>query len=49
MQDDIIDYLLKDPDRRAKLYLIAAGALILSTIMIIIGMFIFIAHILGFI
>ena len=49
MQGDVIEYLLKDPDRRAKLYLLAVGAVILTTIMIIVGMFILIAHVLGLI
>jgi hypothetical protein len=44
MSVDPIEYLLKDPDRRAKLYLLAVGALIMSTIFIIIGMFILIAY-----
>ena len=43
MREDPIEYLLKDPDRRAKLYLLVVGALIMSTIFIIIGMFILIA------
>jgi hypothetical protein len=44
MSVDPIEYILKDPDRRAKLYLLAVGALIMSTIFIIIGMFILIAY-----
>lgn len=49
MQVDPIEYLLKDPDRRAKLYLVVVGGMILSTVLIVIGMFILIAQILGLI
>jgi hypothetical protein len=42
MSVDPIEYMLKDPDRRAKLYLLAVGALIMSTIFIVIGMIILI-------
>ncbi len=33
---------VKDPDNRAKLFLIVAGAMILSTILIVVGTIIFI-------
>jgi len=46
---DPIEDLLKDPDRRAKIYLIAAGLMILSTVLITIGTIIFIISMLGII
>lgn len=49
MEGDVIEYLLDDPDRRAKLYMVAVGAVIMSTIIIVIGMFILIAYALGLI
>jgi hypothetical protein len=49
MEGDIIEYLLDDPDRRAKLYMVAVGAVIMSTVIIVIGMFILIAYVLGLI
>jgi hypothetical protein len=44
--DPIEDYF-KDPDRRAKLYLLMTGAMILSTILITIGAIIFILIVVG--
>jgi hypothetical protein len=38
--------IMKDPDKRAKLYLYLAGAMILSTIAIVIGTFFFILRVL---
>jgi hypothetical protein len=37
---------VKDPDNRAKLFLIVAGAMILSTILIVVGTIIFILRLL---
>lgn len=37
---------IKDPDNRAKLFLIVAGAMILSTILIVVGTIIFILRLL---
>lgn len=43
-----LDYedIMKDPDKRAKLYLFFAGAMILSTIAIVIGTIFFILRVL---
>jgi hypothetical protein len=41
LSEYIEDYL-NDPDKRAKLYLYLAGAMILSTVLIVIGTIIFI-------
>ncbi|MCC7558075.1 MAG: hypothetical protein KO217_05255 [Methanobacteriaceae archaeon] len=49
MTIDPIEDLLKDPDRRAKIYLIAAGLMIVSTILITVGTIIFIISVLGII
>ncbi|MGC9517659.1 MAG: hypothetical protein ACP5C3_08185 [Methanomicrobiales archaeon] len=49
MTIDPIEDLLKDPDKRAKVYLIAAGLMILSTILITIGTIIFILMMLNII
>jgi hypothetical protein len=46
LEDNPIEEFLKDPDRRAKLYLILVAGMILSTIFITIGMIIFILHVL---
>jgi hypothetical protein len=46
LPDIDIDDIMKDPDRRAKLYLYLAGAMILSTITIVIGTIIFILRLL---
>jgi hypothetical protein len=37
---------IKDPDNRAKLFLVVAGAMILSTILIVVGTIIFILRLL---
>lgn len=47
MNVDPIEEYFKDPDRRAKLYLLMSGAMILSTILITIGTIIFILLIVG--
>ncbi len=39
---DPIEEYFKDPDKKAKLYLLMSGAMILSTILITVGMIIFI-------
>ena len=49
MSTDPIEDIMRDPDRRAKLYLIFVGAQILVTIMIVIGTIIFILRLLGII
>ena len=49
MSADPIEDIMKDPDKRAKLYLIFVGAQILVTIMIVIGTIIFILRLLGII
>jgi hypothetical protein len=49
MQVDLMEYILKDPDRRAKLYLLAVGAIILSTVLIVVGTFILLAKYMGLI
>jgi hypothetical protein len=46
MDIDLEDYM-EDPDKRAKLYLYLAGAMILSTILIVIGTIVFILRLLG--
>jgi hypothetical protein len=38
--------MMKDPDQRAKLYLYLAGAMILSTILIVFGTIVFILRLL---
>jgi hypothetical protein len=40
---------IKDPDNRAKLFLVVAGAMILSTILIVVGTIIFILRLLNII
>ena len=47
MSVDPLEDLMKDPDRRAKLYLLFAGVQILVTIMIVIGTIIFILRLVG--
>ena len=49
MSIDPIEDILSDPDRRAKLYLVLAGGMILTTILITIGTLIFILLALGII
>jgi len=49
MSADPLEDLIKDPDRRAKLYLLVAGVQILVTIMIVVGTIIFILRITGII
>lgn len=41
-----LEDIMKDPDQRAKLYLLIAAAMILSTITIVIGTIIFILRLL---
>ncbi|MDD1774484.1 MAG: hypothetical protein LUQ24_03015 [Methanobacterium sp.] len=41
-----LDDIMKDPDKRAKLYLYLAGAMILSTVAIVIGTLFFIMRVL---
>ena len=41
-----LEDIMKDPDKRAKLYLYLAGAMILSTIAIVIGTLFFILRVL---
>jgi prolipoprotein diacylglyceryltransferase len=47
-KDPIKEYL-KDPDKRAKLFLLIPGGMILSTVLIVIGTLIFILMLLGII
>ncbi|MCK9150975.1 hypothetical protein [Methanobacterium alcaliphilum] len=47
-KDPIKDYM-KDPDRRAKIFLMLTGGMILSTILITVGTIIFILMLLGII
>jgi prolipoprotein diacylglyceryltransferase len=47
-KDPIKEYL-KDPDKRAKLFLLITGGMILSTVLIVIGTIIFILMLLGII
>jgi len=42
MSIDPIEEIMDDPDKRAKVFLILSGASIVSTIMIVIGVFILI-------
>lgn len=49
MSIDPLEEMFKDPDRRAKLYLLFVGVQILSTIMIVVGTLIFILWALGII
>jgi hypothetical protein len=49
MRRDPFDQYFKDPDRRAKLYLLSVGAMILTTILITVGTIIFILLLLGII
>lgn len=46
MTVDPLEEFLKDPDKRAKIYLIIVGAMIISTIFIAIGTIIFILRVL---
>jgi hypothetical protein len=41
-----LEDIMKDPDKRAKLYLYLAGAMILSTVAIVIGTLFFIMRVL---
>ena len=47
MSADPLEDLMKDPDRRAKLYLLFVGVQILVTIMIVVGTLIFILRLVG--
>lgn len=47
MSIDPLEEMFKDPDKRAKLYLLFVGAQILSTILIVIGTMILILWALG--
>jgi hypothetical protein len=47
MSIDPIEDILDDPDRRAKLFMLTVGAIILTTIMIAVGTIIFILIKLG--
>ena len=49
MSYDPIEDLMSDPDKRAKLYLLYAGAQIVVTALIVIGTLIFILRLLGII
>lgn len=49
MSIDPLEDMFKDPDRRAKLYLLIVGVQILSTILIVVGTLIFILWALGII
>ncbi|MDP1553232.1 MAG: hypothetical protein Q8M06_09490 [Methanobacteriaceae archaeon] len=49
MTKDPIKEYLKDPDKRAKLFLLITGGMILSTVLIVIGTLIFILMLLGII
>jgi len=49
MKRNPFDQYFKDPDRRAKLYLLLTGAMITSTILIAIGTIMFILLVLGII
>lgn len=49
MSIDPLEDMFKDPDRRAKLYLLFVGVQILSTILIVVGTLIFILWALGII
>jgi hypothetical protein len=44
---DPIEEYFEDPDKRAKLYLLMSGAMILSTILITVGTIIFILILVG--
>jgi hypothetical protein len=47
VRDDFLEDYMKDPDKRAKLYLYFAGAMILSTVLIVVGTIVFILRLLG--
>ncbi|BDH79075.1 MAG TPA: hypothetical protein GXX31_06370 [Methanothermobacter sp.] len=49
MSRDPIEEYLKDPDRRAKIFLILTWGMILTRILIVIGLIIFILVLLGII
>jgi len=49
MKRDPFKQYIKDPDRKAKLYLLLNGAMIASTILITIGTIIFILLVMGII
>ncbi len=49
MSKDPLEEFLKDPDRRAKAFLVLTGAMILSTILIVIGTIVFILTAIGII
>ena len=49
MSVDPLEDLMKDPDRRAKLYLLFVGVQILVTVMIVVGTLIFILRLVGII
>lgn len=49
MSIDPLEEMFKDPDKRAKLYLLFVGVQILSTILIVVGTIIFILSALGLI
>ena len=44
---DPLEEMFRDPDRRAKLYLVIVGGMILSTILITVGTLVFILRLLG--
>jgi prolipoprotein diacylglyceryltransferase len=46
---DPLEEMFRDPDRRAKLYLVLVGGMILSTILITVGTLVFILRLLGII
>ncbi len=45
--EEYIDEHFSDPDKRAKLYLLMTGAMILSTVLITVGTIIFILMLVG--
>lgn len=49
MQRNPIDQFLKDPDNKAKLFILLTRSMIIVTFMITIGTIIFILYLLGFI
>ena len=49
MRRDPFDQYFKDPDRKAKLYLLATGAMILTTILLTVGTILFILILVGII
>ena len=47
MRRNPIDQFMKDPDNKAKLFIWMTRAMIITTIMITIGVILFIVHLLG--